>query len=91
MKIAATQELLDICRHVLEEQKTIDEWAEIESDDMFQSEHFCGGFDATERAFCFSLYDDDNGREYWFQLTLDDVRMLAERTDGEIDIRPAKY
>ena len=28
---------------------TLAEWSEIESDDQFQTENFCGGFDATEQ------------------------------------------
>ena len=88
MKIAVTQELRDILRQILDEGRTPNDWATIESDDMFQSEHFCGGFDATERAFCFSLYHD-NGKEYWFQITLEDVGALSAQINGEIEVRPA--
>ncbi|KZN34367.1 hypothetical protein N480_22450 [Pseudoalteromonas luteoviolacea S2607] len=52
-------------------------WAEIESSDMFQSEIFCGGFDADENEFCFSFYERDRN-EYWFQFPLDEVRVMLE-------------
>jgi hypothetical protein len=90
MKLPVTPELESIFRKIVEENKSSDEWVQMESDDMFQSEHFCGGFDATERAFCFSLYRDD-AKEYWFQLTLDEVHALFEHKSSEIEVRPADH
>ena len=51
-------------------------WAERESSDMFQSPHFSGGFDATEGEFLFSYFPDEGG-EFWFGVTLDDVAGAA--------------
>jgi hypothetical protein len=53
---------LSICREILREDKAEKEWAEIESDDMFQEENYEGGFDATEMEFCFSVFE--NGEEF---------------------------
>ena len=90
MKIAVTPELESMFCRILEENRSQDEWVQVESDDTFQSEHFCGGFDATERAFCFSLYSDDD-KEYWFQLTLDEMRSLLEHPSSELEVRPADH
>lgn len=89
MKINVGHELLDIIEAIHRESKTAAEWAEIESDDGFQSEHFVGGYDACENAFCFSYYDDGR-REYWFQFTLDEARRLLDGAVDEIDTRPAE-
>lgn len=58
MKVEASKELFEIFQAIIGENKTAAEWAEIEADDMFQSKHYRGGFDATETAFCFSFYAD---------------------------------
>ncbi len=89
MQIPITDELRSILKQIFDEQKTADEWAEIESDDMFQSESFDGGFDATEQAFCFSYYDD-NGDEFWFQLTLPEIPEILAGTKTVIDGRAAE-
>ena len=84
MKIEVTQELTDLFARILAENKTESEWAEIESDDMFQSDHYSGGFDATEMAFCFSFFDED-GIEFWFQIPLEEIREYATHGKAEID------
>ena len=55
MKIPPDAEFVEICGEIHAENLTVAEWREIESDDMFQSEHFCGGFEAIEDAFGNSL------------------------------------
>ena len=82
MKIGVTKELLALVKEISVESKTDEEWAGVEADDMFQSAHYCGGYDATERAFLFS-YHDDNGAEYFFQFSTSDVpKILA----GELEV-----
>jgi hypothetical protein len=76
MTIDIPEDLATICRLVVAEGKSDDEWAEIESDDMFQEGSVHGGYDATERAFCFSYYRPD-GEELWLQLTLTEVAAVA--------------
>jgi hypothetical protein len=80
MQIPIDEELRRLCSEIASEQRSEDEWSLIESDDMFQTAHFIGGFDATERAFCFSYYDG-SGTEFWFQLTLSEALRIA---GGEI-------
>ena len=88
MNIPLTDELLGLLRQIVAEQKSNEEWAEIESDDMFQSDSFTGGYDADEEAFTFSYYADDD-EEYWFQLTLDEVESIVAGRRIEIQGDPA--
>ena len=69
-------ELYRLCARIVAESLTESQWAEREADDTFQSQHYSGGFDAGECAFCFSHYRDD-GSEWWFQLTLAEVQSIA--------------
>ena len=86
MKLNVTEELLAIFQEISNENKSEYEWALIEADDMFQTEHFAGGFDATEMAFCFSFRDLD-GKEYWFQSTSDEVAEILARGEGVVEAR----
>lgn len=88
MQLVIDPELRTLCREIVSENHSEEEWAEIESDDMFQSESYEGGFDATEEAFCFSRHTED-GEEQWFQLTLSEVQALAAGEDLVIEARPA--
>lgn len=67
MLIPITEELRNICKKISDQNLPLDDWCLIESDDMFQSENFIGGFDATEKEFTFSYFDNI---EYWFQFSL---------------------
>jgi len=87
MQIPVDNELLGICRQILRGNKTAMEWSEIESDDMFQTETYEGGFDATEMAFCFSVYKDKI--EYWFQLSLNEIKNIVDGCLTSIDVTPA--
>ena len=76
MDIPIEEELKGICKDILAENKSEQQWAEIESDDMFQTAMFCGGYDADENEFCFSYFSSDDN-EYWFQISLSDVTDIA--------------
>lgn len=80
-------ELKSLLRQMQLERKSAIEWAEIESDDLLQSEHYRGGFDTTEMAFCFSLFR--NQKEYWFQFSLSDIDTLLRGSHAKIEVRPA--
>ena len=80
--------LREIAIQILAEGRSEEEWAEIESDDMFQSGNCVGGFDADEMAFCFSVYLDK--KEYWFQITLDEVSEIANGLLETVDARLAE-
>jgi hypothetical protein len=62
-------EFIAVCRQIVDHGWADEDWAERESDDWFQTPSFCGGYDADERAFCFSYYDA-SGSEWWFQVRL---------------------
>lgn len=83
------EEFKEICWQIHQEQKTYEQWCEIESDDMFQSPHYCGGFDSTEQEFCFS-YIDDVGKEWWFQCTSDDIEKIVLGTLEYLDMHEAE-
>jgi hypothetical protein len=89
MQLPMNAELRTLCREIVAENKSVEEWAEIESDDMFETESYEGGFDATEEAFCFSHYTED-GEESWFQLTLSEVQAIAAGEDRVVEARPAE-
>ena len=88
MKLTPDAEFVEICREIRADNLTVEEWREVESDDMFQSEHFCGGFEEGDDAFCFSYYSPD-GQEYWFQITLDEAQRIAAGELIMLDLRPA--
>ena len=85
-KIKIEPEFLTILKEIKSENKTIYEWREIESSDMFQSNNYCGGFDATEDKFTFSYYDNRN-REFWFEVSLDDIGMILKGEVNQIQTR----
>ena len=89
MTHTVNNDFLIICKEILEENKSDDQWAEIESDDMFQQGNYEGGFDATEMEFCFSVYE--NGQEYWFQFPLSEVELFDLRLKIEVDVTKADY
>lgn len=89
MDIPIEDELIDICEEIIEQNKSEQQWAEIESGDMFQSAMFCGGFDADENKFCFS-YFSSTGSEYWFQFGLSIAKRIASRSSVTISGEHAK-
>ena len=85
MEIEVEEELVKICRQILGEKREEAEWAEVESDDMYQSVHYCGGFDATEGAFCFS-YSNGDSQEFWFQVTLEEIAKISSGQLTKIEL-----
>lgn len=85
----SNEDFEEIVNKILTENKTLEEWAEIESDDMFQEGDYVGGFDGTEMEFCFSVFENEN--EYWFQLPLDDIVKLSNGILIEVELREADY
>ena len=67
----------------------MESWCLVESSDQFQTDEFCGGFDATEEEFCFSYYDQ-NEIEYWFQFPLTDIDRFVNGEIKEIEIRKSE-
>jgi len=89
MEIVLTDEFKTICEDIIKENKSDEEWAEIESDDMFQTKSYCGGYDADEEAFCFSSYNE-NDDEYWFQLNLEEIKKVINGELSTVEARPAE-
>ena len=56
-----------IAGEIVDANKTDTDWAAVESDDSFQRGAWLGGYDADERAFCFSRKSDP---ELWCQFEL---------------------
>jgi hypothetical protein len=88
MNIKVDEEFLKICRLILSKNLSEDEWAKIESGDMFQEKQYVGGFEGIEKAFCFSFYDHDN-QEFWFQVTLGEINEIVDGIKTNIVIRKA--
>ena len=88
MNLTIDGEFRKICSEIALEDRAIDEWSQIESDDMFQSRHYEGGFDADEREFCFSYFSSD-GVEYWFQVSLEQVKEIAAGSVNSLEVSKA--
>lgn len=89
MTIQVDEQLRSICEEICSEALTLAEWSLVESSDMFQTASYCGRFDSTEVAFCFS-YFDVNAKEFWFQFTLDEARKVLDGSLNSIEARLAK-
>jgi hypothetical protein len=89
MKITVTDEFRSICQEITKENRSIEKWAAVESDDMFQTESYCGGYDSDEGAFCFSCYDS-HGNEYYFQLSLEEIEKVLNYELTDFDARFAR-
>lgn len=87
LKLNVTDELRALCEGIMNENRTEDEWAEIEADDMFRSPSFSGEFDATINAFTFS-YHDESGKESWLELSLEEVLEIAEGRQTWVEVHP---
>lgn len=88
MKLPVTPDFIEICKEIVSINKTLEEWRAVESSDYFQTESYCGGFEALEDSFCFSYYDIGR-KEYWFQLTLEEVGKVISGELPSLSIRPA--
>jgi hypothetical protein len=88
MKHIIDEILISIFKLILAEDKSLNEWAEIESDDMFQKEPYVGGYDADEEAFCFSYFSEKS--EYWFQVTIDEINEMVKGNINEVELVEAK-
>ncbi len=88
-QVQVDNDLLAIAREILDSNRSKAEWAEVESDDMFQLGSWCGGFEALEGAFTFSYYRND-GQEFWCTLTIEELRMLVEGRSTTLEVRPSE-
>lgn len=84
MIIKLSSEFKKICNEIVKENLNESEWKKLWSGDYFQTEHFCGGFDALENAFVFGYYADD-GKQYSFLITLSEITDVLSDKITEID------
>jgi hypothetical protein len=84
MVIKIDQELLTICKEIINENWDEGTWAGHEADDWFQTENYEGGFDADESAFCFGK--KNNKKELWFQFTLVEASKILQKTLTELKV-----
>ena len=89
MQLPVDPELRAICAEIIAADVSLEEWRATESGDHFQTEHYHGGFEALEDAFCFSYYAPD-GRELWLQFTVDEAVEIAEGRRTSLDAREAE-
>lgn len=87
MRFSADEDLVSICREIIGQGLSLDQWAERESSDMFQAGNYIGGFESVEMEFCFETVIA--GVEYWFQFGLDDAGRIASGEVVEIEARRA--
>ena len=78
-------DLRAIAKEILAMRKTQSDWAEIESDDLFQMGQWSGGYDAHELAFTFSYWDGDE-REYWCVLKLSQMASIASGATNSVQL-----
>lgn len=88
VELTIMEEFQDICTQIVTENKSEQEWSEIESTDMFQTRSFLGGFDATDQVFSFSYFDEQK-KEFWFYLTLEEVEEVAKGLKHSIQLHTA--
>ena len=53
---------------------------------MFQTDHYCGGFESLDQAFCFSYYDASEN-EFWFQVTLDEIAAIIAGAKQSLNLK----
>ena len=87
MKIPVSDAFRSICQQIQDHDRTLEQWAEHESDDMFQAGGFKGGFNPMESEFCFSYHDAEK-REHWVQLPLTDVPRILSGELSELEVEP---
>ncbi len=83
MKMNVDAHLIAICQEIIKDEGE----AMIPSDDLLNAGPYVGGYETIENAFCFSVRRD---QEYWFQITLDEAKEIAEGRLSEVEIRPAE-
>jgi hypothetical protein len=87
MPLPIDAEMRALCAEILAWMRDEPEWRDEESSDMFQSGHYCGGWESDEDAFTFSHYDAD-GHEDWFNLTPADIEAAATGRLVSVEVRP---
>jgi len=89
MEHAIDDELRGICREIQQDNRTAKAWAEIEACDWFQTEHYCGGFDATDMQFTFTFTSART--DYCFGITLEEAVSIADGRITTVFLQPSPW
>lgn len=87
MDLPVTENLLSICKEIVQEGMSDEEWSYHAAEDWFQTETVTGGYNMLEEIFTFSYYPPEGG-ELWFALTLSEVSEVATGTRTVVDATP---
>ena len=86
MKTSVDQDFLEIVKDIVQMNHSEEEWAALESSDMFQRGVYNGGYNAEDRFFAFSFKDESN-TEWCFSLTLDEVKQISRKEKTVLEIQ----
>jgi len=87
MEIKVDEQLKGILEEIKGFDYSVDQWAEIESDDMFQTQSYCGGFDGDAKSFYFR-YFTKAGDQFWFDFRLEDITSLLSGAIPVLNLAP---
>lgn len=83
-QLKADSVLRRICEEIVRHDKSDQEWADVESGDLFQEGDYSGGYDAIEQEFLFSYYRGD--KEYWLSFDLPTAGKVAAGEERWFDL-----
>lgn len=81
-QIPVDDELRGIAQEIVDQRWTIQDWAAHESGDWFQTQNYCGGFEADDEntgEFAFAKYPATK-REFWLSFPYDAASGIADGT-----------
>lgn len=84
MQLTIDDELRQLLLQLASRHWSLQDWCQAEAE-SFESEHYCGGFDADEQKFCFSRYAA-GGNHCWFEFEFSQLEALS---CGELSWLPA--
>ena len=88
MDLPVPDELLEICKEIIKEGMTDEQWSDHAAEDWFQTETVTGGYNFLDKIFTFSYYPPDGG-ELWVQLALAEVEEVAAGARAVVEATPA--
>ncbi len=83
MEVQVNDELKSICKDIVDENKSAEQWKQSGSGELYQTDNYCGGYEASTGVFSFSLYKDD--KEYWFDLQLSAISEIVKGNKKTIE------
>lgn len=80
------EELVEIAKEIVDQDWSIQDWAAHESGDWFQTENYCGGFEADDEntgEFAFAKFPG-TPEEFWFLFPYSSAKGIAEGTITQV-------